>query len=298
MHIASSIEEMRAYRAANSELSFVPTMGALHVGHMSLIKQAKETNNKLVTSIFVNPTQFSAGEDLDKYPRQLEADLALLREAGVDCVFTPTLAQMYPTPPLCHVEPARFSAISEGLARPDFFRGVATIVCKLFNIVQPRIAYFGQKDIGQCVLVRRMVTDLNMDVKVRICETVREADGLALSSRNAYLAPHERAAASVLHRALSAARQLCLDSNGGAGGKGVGAHGATREQIIAAARAVLAQEPLITGVEYVSLASHEDMTELEGPCITGAVISSAVRVGQVRLIDNLLVGAAHSDILG
>jgi len=289
MYIASTIEEMRAYRAANSDLSFVPTMGALHVGHMSLIQQAKATNNKLVASIFVNPTQFSAGEDLDKYPRQLEADLAMLKEAGVDCVFTPTLAQMYPTPPLCHVEPAKFSAISEGVARPDFFRGVASIVCKLFNIVQPRIAYFGQKDIGQCVLVRRMVQDLNMDVQVRICETIRESDGLALSSRNAYLAPHERAVASVLHKALSAARQQCLDSHSGA----------TREEILAAARAVLAQEPLVTGVEYISIASHVDMMELKGPyrASAGAVISSAVRVGQVRLIDNLLVGAAESEIL-
>jgi len=286
---------MRQYRAANPVISFVPTMGALHDGHLTLVKRAKEMNCKVVVSIFVNPTQFSAGEDLDKYPRQLAADLEKLRPLGVDCVFTPTQADMYPGNSLCHVEPAKFGQISEGLARPEFFRGVATVVCKLFNIVQPTHTFFGQKDISQCILIQRMVQDLNMPVNVTVCPTIRESDGLAMSSRNAYLHRIERPACSVLYKALSAAKAYCDQTQ----------HTkfpVRREDIISTANAILRQEPLVTQIEYVSVASHADMTELSAynahSAGAGAVISAAIRIGNVRLIDNVLVGQAVHDILG
>jgi pantoate--beta-alanine ligase len=286
---------MREFRKANPVLSFVPTMGALHDGHLTLVKQAKEKNAKVVVSIFVNPTQFSAGEDLDKYPRQLEADLAKLRPLGVDCVFTPTQQDMYPGDSLCHVEPAKFGQISEGLARPEFFRGVATVVCKLFNIVQPTYTFFGQKDISQCILIQRMVSDLNMPVNVKVNPTIREHDGLAMSSRNAYLTPNERPVCSVLYKALSQAKDYCdLTSTT--------KFPVTREEIIAVANAVLRAEPMVTRIEYVSVASHTDMMELSAYSAhevgAGAVISAAIRIGNVRLIDNVLVGKAIPDILG
>jgi pantoate--beta-alanine ligase len=270
-------------------------MGALHDGHLTLVKQAKEKNAKVVVSIFVNPTQFSAGEDLDKYPRQLEADLAKLRPLGVDCVFTPTQQDMYPGDSLCHVEPSKFGQISEGLARPEFFRGVATVVCKLFNIVQPTYTFFGQKDISQCILIQRMVKDLNMPVNVKVCPTIREHDGLAMSSRNAYLTSTERPVCSVLYRALLQAKNYCDLTN-------TTKFPVKREDIIAVANAVLRAEPMVTRIEYVSVASHTDMTELSTynarEANAGAVISGAIRIGNVRLIDNVLVGKAIQDILG
>ena len=294
LHMATSIEAMRDYRAKNPSISFVPTMGALHDGHLTLVRRAKEMNSKVVVSIFVNPTQFSAGEDLDKYPRQLEADLEKLRPLGVDCVFTPTQADMYPGGSLSHVEPANFSHISEGLARPDFFRGVATVVCKLFNIVQPTYTFFGQKDISQCILIQRMVRDLNMPVNVTVCRTIRESDGLAMSSRNAYLHPVERPACNVLYKALSAAKLYCDQTKDNR-------FPAKREDIIATVNSILRQEPLVTQIEYVSVASHRDMTELTSYSAhaagAGAVISAAIRIGNVRLIDNVLVGQAIRDIL-
>lgn len=295
MHIAGSIEMMRAFRAANPVLNFVPTMGALHDGHLALVKQAKEKGGKVVVSIFVNPTQFSAGEDLDKYPRQLEADLAKLKPLGVDCVFTPTQQDMYPGNALCHVEPAQFSHICEGAARPEFFRGVATVVTKLFNIVQPTYTFFGQKDISQCILIQRMVKDLNMPVHVQVCPTIREPDGLAMSSRNAYLTATERPACSVLYRALMKVKEACDHT---ASTK----FPVQRADLLAIANTVLNAEPLVTRIEYVSVASHFDMTELASYNAhvpgAGAVISAAIRIGNVRLIDNVLVGQAEKDILG
>lgn len=293
--MATNIEMMRAFRQANPVLSFVPTMGALHDGHLTLVKHAKEKGGKVVVSIFVNPTQFSAGEDLDKYPRQLDADLAKLKPLGVDCVFTPTQHEMYPGDSLCHVEPAKFGQISEGLARPEFFRGVATVVTKLFNIVQPTYTSFGQKDISQCILIQRMVKDLNMPVNVQICPTIREHDGLAMSSRNAYLSTAERPACGILFKALSRAKVLCEETQ-------YTRFPADRKDLIAAVNAVLASEALVTSVEYVSVASHRDMTELPSYNAhtpgAGAVISAAIRIGSVRLIDNVLVGQAVKDILG
>jgi len=279
---------MREYRHLHPRVSFVPTMGALHDGHLHLVQRAKETGMKVVVSIFVNPTQFSIGEDLDKYPRQLEADLAKLHPLGVDCVFIPSQQDMYPCDSLCHVEPSKFSSICEGIARPDFFRGVATVVCKLFNIVQPSYAFFGQKDISQCILVRRMVHDLNIPVQVQVCPTIREESGLAMSSRNAYLSASEKSAASVLFRALHGAKLHCEKE----GHK----KALSRDDIIRIVESILLSEPLVTRIEYISVASHSDMAELlryDG----GAIISAAVLVGAVRLIDNVLVGEYSRQIL-
>ena len=212
----------------------------------------------------------------------------MLDDAGVDCVFVPTRNMMYPPGhnSLCHVEPVQFSSILEGKARPDFFRGVATVVTKLFNIVQPNIAYFGQKDISQCILLQRMVTDLNIPVDIQVCDTIRAEDGLALSSRNTYLDKvNERPVANILYRALMAAHDLCM--------KDV-SRKVTREELINTALAILKTEKLVTNVEYVSVASHLDMTELDSVSgASGCVLSSAIRLGSVRLIDNILVGKAN-----
>lgn len=301
--VVRSVQEMQDYQARFAPswrnqkegddaglpgVGFVPTMGALHAGHVSLVTKARKHHRCVVASIFVNPTQFGAGEDLDKYPRTLDRDLAVLEAAGVQCVFAPGVADMYSKDTLCHIEPVAFSDISEGRARPDFFRGVATVVTKLFNIVQPTAAYFGQKDISQCILVQRLVRDLNMPVHIHVCETMRESDGLAMSSRNAYLKDSERRAAGILYKALSAAERLCAQHP----------QGVSRLQVIAAAEAVLRQEPMVGAIEYVSVASPEHMRELDAVTLAeGAVISSAIRLGSVRLIDNVLVGAAASKIL-
>jgi pantoate--beta-alanine ligase len=279
----------------NIRLGFVPTMGALHEGHISLVNKAMTECDAVASSIFVNPTQFSKGEDLDKYPRTMEKDVSMLSAAGVEFVFAPgSTDELYPSSgSLCHVEPAAFSRICEGVARPEFFRGVATIVCKLFNIVQPTVAYFGQKDISQCILVKRMVQDLNMPVEIRVCETMREVDGLAMSSRNTYLSPDERKVANILYRALCAGKAAC-NNNSSAGGSGF----VSRDVISAAVTDVLKTEPMVSKIEYISIASHRDMKELDSvkADTTGAVISSAIRLGNVRLIDNLLVGASENYI--
>lgn len=293
IHIARTIEEMRNYsrnwtqRSVPLTRGFVPTMGALHEGHVSLMKRGRQENDIMISSIFVNPTQFGVGEDLDKYPRTFEKDVEMMKSAGVDCVFAPSDVNiMYPKGgSLVHVEPLQFGDILEGKARPNFFRGVATVVTKLFNIVQPSVAYFGQKDVSQCILVQRMVKDLNIPIDIQVCETIREHDGLAMSSRNVYLSKTERAVASVLFKALSAAKHLCEAD----------AHKIIhRKELIEAAEKVFASEPLVSKIEYVSIASHRDMTELESVQAAngGAVISSAIRLGSVRLIDNLLIGSS------
>ena len=291
IHIVRTIDELRKHRLnlGNSKVGFVPTMGALHDGHLSLARKAKIECDIVIASIFVNPTQFSAGEDLDKYPRTFEKDLAMLESTGVDLLFAPNLEEIYGKNVLCHVEPSDFSHISEGKARPDFFRGVATIVCKLFNMVTPTVSYFGQKDISQCILVKRMVEDLNMPVKIDICETLRENDGLAMSSRNTYLSPTERNVAKILYKALNSAK-LKFDNN---------INDTSREDLSAAVYETLKSEPMVTEVEYVSIASHLNMKELSVVDRGGgAVISSAIRIGSVRLIDNVLLGTAVTDILG
>lgn len=305
--IYRTIQEYREYRKSlllsDKKVGFVPTMGALHSGHMSLVQESKKHNDITVVSIFVNPTQFSVGEDLDKYPRTFEKDFELLSKYNIDAIFYPLQSDMYPnsgntdsnsvvTPLeslLCYVEPKQFSNISEGIARPDFFRGVATVVNKLFNIIEPTNAYFGQKDISQCILIKKMVQDFNINTNIVICETIRELDGLALSSRNTYLTETERSKAKILFQALLTARSFCE------GSKQI----INRQEIIDKALNILKGEELVTKVEYISVASHENMKELNNyDPAHGCVLSSAIRIGNVRLIDNLLVGKAYTDILG
>ena len=291
IHVARTVEEVRKFRSSIglNKLGFVPTMGALHMGHISLVKAAVAESDIVAASIFVNPTQFSVGEDLDKYPRTFDKDMEMLKAAGVNFVFAPVLSEMYGRNTLCHVEPSAFSFIQEGKARPDFFRGVATIVCKLFNIMQPSVSYFGQKDISQCILVKKMVEDLNIPGIIRVCETLREEDGLAMSSRNVYLSQEERRVANVLYRALNSAKARCSDGRDAV---------SLRVDLIAIVEEILKSEPMVSRVEYVSVASYTDMKELDSVTTdTGAVISSAIRLGSVRLIDNVLFGSAERNIL-
>jgi pantoate--beta-alanine ligase len=292
LHIARTIKEMRQYRHALSKddtIGFVPTMGALHSGHLSLVNYARQENQIVIASIFVNPTQFSPGEDLDKYPRTVEKDLEMLKQSKVDCVFLPSdPSEIYGNNPLCHVEPTAFSQIYEGNKRPNFFSGVATIVCKLFNIVQPTVSYFGQKDISQFILLRRMVNDLNIPVTVKALPTLREEDGLAMSSRNVYLNTKERIASGVLFKALQGAVDLCEEQSI-----------ISTVEMISRTKMILSQEPLVSEVQYVSVASPYDMKELTTANVQdGAVVSAAIKVGSVRLIDNLLVGNAKNIIYG
>jgi pantoate--beta-alanine ligase len=262
----------RALRGAGRKIAFVPTMGALHEGHRELIRHARRAPGATVTvvSIFVNPLQFGAGEDLDRYPRPLEDDLEACREEGVELVLTPGVADMYPAGASTSVTVGPLAAELEGAVRPGHFAGVLTVVAKLFHIVGPDLAYFGEKDYQQLVVVRRMVRDLDFPLAVVGVPTVREPDGLALSSRNAYLAPDERRRAASLHRALAA-------------GAGVSARGPAA--VLAAARAVLDAEPALR-VEYLELRDPE-----LGPApVTGpARLLVAARLGRTRLIDNVMV---------
>ncbi|CAM9486750.1 unnamed protein product, partial [Choristocarpus tenellus] len=276
----SNINYHRAL-ARDAVVGFVPTMGALHDGHADLFRQAREQCDVVVGSVFVNPTQFAPHEDLDSYPRQLELDIELLASEGlVDLIFAPTREVMYSENHKMYLDPVGFDDLPEGKARPGFFRGVATVVTKLLNMVQPTKAYFGQKDALQCVLVKRLVEDLNIDVDVVVGETCREADGLAMSSRNVYLDQAQRTAAPVVYRSILAAVEEHRRADG---------RQATRMEMVAAAEAVLAAEPLVTGVDYISIGSPHTMEEVEVVGPEGAVVSAAVRLGGVRLIDNNVI---------
>ena len=276
MIVTDTIKEVRTTRWKNPVASWglVPTMGYLHEGHLSLVRRAKAENQFVAATIFVNPTQFAPHEDLATYPRNLAGDLAMLEAEGVDLVFTPNNATIYPTGYQTYVTVEQLTQFLEGAARPLFFRGVATVVTKLFNIVQPTRAYFGQKDAQQTVVVRRMVEDLNIPTEIIVCPTMREADGVAMSSRNSYLSADERIAASVLFRALWTA-QAMLE-------KGVD----SAETIRHAAQTMIEAEPLAQ-LEYLSIAHPTLLHELEK--IEGELlISLAVKIGRTRLIDNLL----------
>lgn len=277
MEVAATIERMRALRRVMpGDIGFVPTMGYLHEGHLSLVRAARQQNQHVVASIFVNPTQFGPGEDLERYPRDPERDLSLLRDEGVDAVFMPSVEEMYPAGHSTFVEVAGVTDVLEGAHRPGHFRGVATVVAMLFNIVEPRRAYFGRKDAQQLVVVRKMVRDLRMDIEVVPIPIVREPDGLAMSSRNAYLSPEERSAALVLSRALRLAEERFAAGERDA------------ERLRAAMRELIAQQPLAR-VDYVSVADPETLREIErvqGP----ALASLAVRLGRTRLIDNTTLG--------
>lgn len=280
MQIARTVEEFRALRASVPALGVVPTMGFLHEGHLSLVRRAKAECGAAAATIFVNPTQFAANEDFSTYPRSLERDLDLLRAEGCDFAFAPDRVEaMYPPGFDIRIAIGGVTTMLEGAVRPGHFDGVATVVAKLLNITQPTRAYFGQKDAQQCVVVRKLVRDLNMPTEIVVCPTVREADGLAMSSRNAYLAPAERQAATILIRALRAAEALFQAGEREA------------ETLRQAMRAVLAGEPMAV-VEYVSAAHPETLTELERIGAEGALLSLAVRIGKTRLIDNLVLPPA------
>lgn len=277
MQLVHTIAELRqARRELASPLGLVPSMGYLHQGHLSLVRRARRECRSVVVSIFVNPTQFGPGEDLARYPRDLERDLSLLESEGVDLVFAPEPDEMYPLGFQTYVVVEELTRLLDGTARPGHFRGVTTVVAKLFNQVQPERAYFGQKDAQQALVIQRMVADLNMPLEVVVCPTVREPDGLALSSRNTYLSPTERAAATVLSRALWAARDAYAAGERDA------------ERLRQIMRAALAGEPLAR-IDYVSCADRRTLAELER-IEDGALLSLAVFIGKTRLIDNLVLG--------
>lgn len=258
-------------------IGFVPTMGALHEGHLSLIKAARSENDMVVVSIFVNPAQFAAGEDFDKYPRTMSEDLGKL-EALADIVFLPEKDSMYPPDFCTKVEiEGVFSETMCGPFRPGHFQGVATVVLKLFNIVQPSRAYFGQKDYQQAQIIKRLIKDMDLPLEVVVCPTLRESGGLALSSRNAYLKPEEKKAAAGLYRALQA------------GAKAVKEGQKNAALIGAAMRQALAAEPLISQVQYISVYDAETLKELEKIEKNNVILAGAVVVGTTRLIDNLLI---------
>ncbi|WP_280233386.1 pantoate--beta-alanine ligase [Nocardia cyriacigeorgica] len=260
----------KALRGVGRTVGLVPTMGALHEGHLELVRRAKRTNTVVIVSIFVNPLQFGAGEDLDKYPRTLDADVELLRAEGVDLVFAPSAADMYPEGPRTTVHPGPLGAELEGATRPTHFAGMLTVVAKLLQITRPSEAFFGEKDYQQLTLIRQMVRDLNFDIPIVAVPTVREADGLALSSRNRYLDPQQREAATALSAALLA----------GARAGGLGAEG-----VLHAARAVLDAASGLD-LDYLELrSSNLDLAPASG----NARLLIAAEVGATRLIDNMPV---------
>lgn len=277
MIIVSSLSDLQIARLSlHGTVGLVPTMGFLHEGHVSLVARAKAENEHAIVTIFVNPTQFGANEDLSKYPRDLERDLSLLRPLGVDVVWTPSAEVMYPPGYQTWVEVEALTHPLEGAMRPRHFRGVTTVVAKLFNATQPTKAYFGQKDAQQAAVIRRMTVDLNFPLEVIICPTAREADGLAMSSRNKYLNEAERKAATVLFRSLSTAQELYEggERNGG--------------KIRAKMKQVIEAEPLAQ-MQYVSCADYDTLEELDE--VNGkALLSMAVFLGKTRLIDNFVLG--------
>jgi len=278
MKVARSIQKFRAARAAlPSPVGFVPTMGYLHEGHLSLVRLSREQDATTVASIFVNPTQFGPTEDLSSYPRDLDRDLDLLEAEGVSLVLVPEDGEFYPPGYDTWVDVEALSTRLEGASRPGHFRGVTTVVSKLFHIMSPDRAYFGQKDAQQVVVIQRMVRDLSFGLEIVVGPTIREPDGLAMSSRNAYLSPEERAAAPVLRRALDAAEAAYAagERNG--------------ETLRSVASDVLAQEPLADPV-YVSVADIDTLEELDRVA-DSALVSMAVRFGTTRLIDNCILGA-------
>ena len=276
MKIAKTIADFKTLKLKlPAPLGFVPTMGYLHEGHLELVRQARAENPSVVASIFVNPTQFGPKEDFARYPRDPQHDLALLEKEGVDVVFMPAAEEMYPPNFDSWVEVGKLAEKLEGAARPGHFRGVATVVAKLFNIVLPDKAYFGQKDAQQLVVIKKMATDLDMGVEVIAVPTVREPDGLAMSSRNTYLNAEERKQVAVLYQALTLAQKLY------AGGEKDAR--AIREQMTA----LIGQQPL-ADIEYISIADAETLEELD-ELKPPALVSMAVRFGKTRLIDNVVV---------
>jgi pantoate--beta-alanine ligase len=275
MQIIHAAHEIRALRRQNPArtIGFVPTMGALHEGHLSLVRAAKERCDAVVVSIFVNPTQFGPSEDFTRYPRTFERDCELLKNAAVDFLFAPSTEEMYPPGASTFVTVEGLSDRLDGRSRPGHFRGVATIVSKLFHLVQPDVAFFGQKDAAQVAVIRKMVRDQNFPVEIVACPIVREPDGLAMSSRNVYLTKEERKSALALSRSLQKVEQLFQNGN------------RNIEELISAGKQALAQEPSIK-LDYFSIVNPgtlEDIRTLDQP----ALVAVAAYVGKTRLIDNI-----------
>jgi pantoate--beta-alanine ligase len=268
----------RELRAERKRIGLVPTMGALHEGHLSLMTRAREMCDVVIASVFVNPTQFGPSEDFDRYPRDLARDAELAFTRGVDIIFAPSLDEMLPPGFLTYVTVQGLSDKLEGASRPGHFRGVTTIVAKLLNITQPHFAFFGRKDAQQVVLIKTMVRDLSIDVEIVVSPTVRDEDGLALSSRNAYLSAEERKAAPVLRRALERCRAMYNAGERDA------------ERLVSGMRAVIVQEPLAR-IDYLAITDIEKLDKLDLiPPDRPALVSLAVFIGKTRLIDNILTG--------
>lgn len=277
MLVITTLEELfEVRRSLGGPVGLVPTMGYLHAGHISLVSQARRECKNVITTIFVNPTQFGPAEDLDKYPRDPEHDLLLLKQAGVDIVWMPTTGGMYPPGYQTWVEVESLTKPLEGSMRPGHFRGVTTIVSKLFNATRPDKAYFGQKDAQQAAVIRQMARDLNYPIEIVVCPTLREADGLAMSSRNSYLDHSQRQSATVLYRALSAAKKAYSEGEINA------------ENLCQIVRDVVGAEPQAR-LQYVSCADFETLDELE-TVKAKALLSMAVYMGKTRLIDNFILG--------
>ena len=277
MKIIDKIDAMKKLRRRLTEpVGFVPTMGYLHEGHLALVRRARAGNPSVVVSIFVNPTQFGPREDFSSYPRDTRRDLALLQKEGADVVFMPSVAEMYPGQFDGWVEVGKLTERLEGASRPGHFRGVTTVCAKLFNIIQPTTAYFGQKDAQQAVVIKKMVTDLNMSLEIVTVPTVREPDGLAMSSRNTYLNPEERRAATVLYQVLTLAQKLW-------------SQGETDAQRLRQEMIKLIQKQPLATIDYVSVANAETLDELD-TVNPPALVSLAVKIGKTRLIDNIVLG--------
>lgn len=279
MNIYSTVSETRAAcrgaRANGKRLGLVPTMGALHEGHLSLVRAARAVCDVVAVSLFVNPTQFGPTEDLARYPRPFERDRKLLEKEGVAILFAPSAEEMYPKEDTTWVVVDGLSEKLDGHSRPGHFRGVTTVVAKLFNILEPDAAFFGQKDAAQCAVIRRLVSDLNFPVEIVICPIVREPDGLAMSSRNAYLSPEERKRALVLRQSLDRVEE---EFRGGE---------RSAAQLAAAARDVFAQEPEIR-VDYIEIVDPDTLdpvAQIDRP----ALVAVAAYVGATRLIDNTVL---------
>jgi pantoate--beta-alanine ligase len=284
MELVETISDMITLRGnLTDSVGFVPTMGCLHDGHLSLVKKSSTDNHTTVVSIFVNPTQFGPKEDFKTYPRNMERDLALLKKRNTDIVFMPASEEIYPQGFSSWVDVQKITDRLEGEYRPGHFKGVTTVVAKLFNIVRPTRAYFGQKDAQQALVIKKMVIDLNMNIDIIVAPTIREKNGLAMSSRNTYLNPQERQASTVLFKALTKAQQLWKSGNSKAAN--------LRQEMIS----IINQEPLAE-IQYISIADAQTLEEL-GEINRQALISLAVKIGKTRLIDNFVINhlqASHN----
>jgi len=281
MEIVKTVEQARtlvkAARSQGKKIGLVPTMGALHIGHISLIETATKKTDYVVVSIFVNPTQFCPGEDFEKYPRPFEADVDICRQLAVDVVFAPTADEMYPEENLTWVNVEKLTEPLCGKFRPVHFRGVTTVCTKLFNIVLPDVAFFGQKDAQQAIVVKRMVADLNMPLEIVVCPTVRDPDGLAVSSRNQYLTTQQRENATWIYKSLQKCQQM------------VEAGITDAQEITTQMRRILQQTPSVK-IEYADIVDAETLQNIDR--IAGKVLAAvAVRIGPTRLIDNILIDA-------